>query len=135
MSGTTELIRQYEALLDRKSELEEQVKENNKSIEEARRTLTEAMIDEEVDKLTTNGYSYTLGEKLCFSKKGGVDEELFETLRDDGLGDLIKETVNTRTLQSAMKDMAERNDGELPPQYDGLITVYRYMDVTRRKTK
>ena len=125
----------YEALLDRKEELDRQTKENNAAIEAARRELADAMIDAEMEKVTSNGYSYSLGEKLCFSKKGGVDEELFEVLRDDGLGDLIKETVNTRTLQTALKDLTEKNDGELPEQYSSLITVYRYMDVSRRRSK
>ena len=125
----------YEALLDRKEELDRQTKENNAAIEAARRELADAMIDAEMEKVTSNGYSYSLGEKLCFSKKGGVDEELFEVLRDDGLGDLIKETVNTRTLQTALKDLTEKNDGELPEQYSSLINVYRYMDVYRRRSK
>ena len=125
----------YEALLDRKEELDRQTKENNAAIEAARRELADAMIDAEMEKVTSNGYSYNLGEKLCFTKKGGVDEELFEVLRDDGLGDLIKETVNTRTLQTALKDLTEKNDGELPEQYSSLITVYRYMDVSRRRSK
>ena len=54
---------------------------------------------------------------MQYSKKGGVDGELFDALREDGLGDIIKEKVDPRTLQAALKEMAERNDGELPEQY------------------
>lgn len=129
------LIERYEALLDRKEALAAETTENNKAIEEARKNLADAMIDAEMDKVVSNGYAYTLSEKMCFTKKGGVDEELFDTLRDDGLGDLIKETVNTRSLQAALKDMTERNGDDLPEQYRDLVTVYTYNDVSRRKSK
>lgn len=126
-------IEQYNALLERKEQLAVQSVENNKEIERVRRELADMMIDTEVDRISSGGFTFTLSEKVNFSKKGGVDEILFDTLREDGLGDIIKETVNPRTLQSALKEIAEQNDGELPPQYDGLVSVYRYMDVGRRK--
>lgn len=126
-------IEQYNALLERKEQLAAQSVENNKEIERVRRELADMMIDTEVDRISSGGFTFTLSEKVNFSKKGGVDEILFDTLREDGLGDIIKETVNPRTLQSALKEIAEQNDGELPPQYDGLVSVYRYMDVGRRK--
>lgn len=128
-----EKLEVYNALLTRKEELAALTVENNKAIERARLELTNAMIDEEVDKISRNGYSYTLSEKVQFSKKGGVDEALYETLRDDGLGDIIKERVDPRTLNATLKELAERNDGELPEQYRELVSVYRYMDVGRRK--
>lgn len=128
-----ERIEAYNMLLERKDKLAQETTENNKAIEQARRELADLMIDAEVDSVKTGGYSFTLSEKVNFSKKGGADEALFEVLREDGLGDIIKETVNARTLQAVLRDMTEQNDGELPPQYDGLVSVYRYMDVGRRK--
>ena len=109
-------IEQYNALLERKEQLAAQSVENNKEIERVRRELADMMIDTEVDRISSGGFTFTLSEKVNFSKKGGVDELLFDTLREDGLGDIIKETVNPRTLQSALKEIAEQNDGELPPQ-------------------
>ena len=128
-----ERIESYNALLDRKDKLAQETTENNKAIELARRELADLMIDAEIDRVTSGGYNFTLSEKVAFSKRGGADEQLFEVLREDGLGDIIKETVNARTLQAVLRDMTEQNDGELPPQYDGLVSVYRYMDVGRRK--
>lgn len=123
----------YNQLLARKDELAQLTTDNNKAIEKARLELTNAMIDEEVEKISRGGYSYTLTEKVQFSKRGGVDEELFETLRNDGLGDIIKEKVDPRTLNATLRELTERNDGELPEQYLDLVSVYRYMDVGRRK--
>ena len=128
-----ERIEAYNALLDRKDKLAQETTENNKAIEQARRDLADLMIDAEIDRVTSGGYNFTLSEKVAFSKRGGADEQLFEVLREDGLGDIIRETVNPRTLQATLKEVAAQNDGELPPQYDGLVSVYRYMDVGRRK--
>ena len=126
-------IDDYNALLRRKEELAELTAQNNKDIEAARRSLADEMIDADVEKIVRDGFSFTLSEKVQYSKKGDVDGELFDALREDGLGDIIKEKVDPRTLQAALKEMAERNDGELPEQYRNLISVYRYMDVGRRK--
>ena len=128
-----ERIEAYNALLDRKDKLAQETTENNKEIEKARRELADLMIDAEIDRVTSGGYNFTLSEKVAFNKRGGADEQLFEVLRADGLGDIIRETVNPRTLQATLKEVAAQNDGELPPQYDGLVSVYRYMEVGRRK--
>ena len=128
-----DLLDRYNSLLARKEELAALTTENNKEIEVARAELANAMIDEEVEKITRNGYSFSVGEKVHYTKKGGVDEALYEALRDDGLGDIIRETVNPRTLQATMKELAERNDGELPEQYREFIAEYRFFDVGRRK--
>ena len=128
-----ERIAAYNALLDRKAQLADETTENNKAIEQARRDLADLMIDAEIDRVSSGGYTFTLSEKTAFSKRGGADEQLFAVLREDGLGDIIRETVNPRTLQATLKEVAEQNDGELPPQYDGRVSVYRYMDVGRRK--
>ena len=133
MTELNERIAAYNALLERKESLAAETTENNKAIERARRELADLMIDTEIDRVSSGGYTFALSEKVNYSKKGGMDEELFGVLREDGLGDIIKETVNARTLQAALKELAEQNDGELPPQYEGLISVYRYMDVGRRK--
>lgn len=130
----TDKIAAYEALLNRKEELAKLTKQNNIEIERARAELSDVMIDEEVDKISFGGYNYSLGEKVCYSKKAGYDEELFDTLREDGLGDIIRETVNPRTLQAQMRELAEHNDGELPPQYKEMISEYKYWDVSRRKS-
>ena len=128
-----ERIAAYNALLDRKAQLADETTENNKAIEQARRDLADLMIDAEIDRVSSGGYTFTLSEKTAFSKRGGADEQLFAVLREDGLGDIIRETVNPRTLQATLKEVAEQNDGELPAQYDGLVSFYRYMDVGRRK--
>ena len=39
-----------------------------------------------------------------------------------------------RSLQSAMKEIAEENDGELPPELDEVVSSYEMTDIARRKS-
>lgn len=55
------------------------------------------------------------------------------TLRENGLGDLIHETVNANTLSSAMKNLAEENDDQLPDEFIPVINIYEKMDISKRK--
>lgn len=130
----TEMIEHYNYLLGCKDQLNAQLKDINEEIELKRVELADAMIDADVPKVTHLGYSWSVGTKTRFSKKAGADEELFEMLRDNGLGDIIKETVNAQTLQGTMSGIAAENDGELPDEWKDVINVYEFNDITRRKS-
>ena len=123
----------YRVLLDEKDRLKDATTENNKAVEQCRDELAQMMIDEECQKVSRSGFTYSLQPKTKYSKATGKDDELFEVLREEGLGDLIKETVNAQTLQGAMTNLAEENDGDLPEKFVALITKYEYMDVAKRK--
>lgn len=128
------MIDRYKELLDRKDELADATKENNKAIEAARKELSQAMIDEEMPKVSRNGFLYSLQDKTKYSKKGDADEEaFFDTLEENGLGDIIKRTVNAQTLNGTMAQVVEENDGELPEEYEEFINVYQYYDIQKRK--
>lgn len=130
----TEMIEHYNYLLGCKDQLNAQLKDINEEIEIKRAELADAMIDADIPKVTHLGYSWSVGTKTRFSKKAGADEELFELLRDNGLGDIIKETVNAQTLQGTMSGIAAENDGELPDEWKDVINVYEFNDITRRKS-
>ena len=49
------------------------------------------------------------------------------------VGDLIKETVNPRSLQSALKNYAEENDGELSEDLEKVVSHYDTYDIMKRK--
>ena len=120
----TEMIEAYNVLLNAKDRLNAELKDLNEEIELNRAELADAMIDADIPKVTHLGYSWSVGTKTRFSKKAGADEELFELLRDNGLGDIIKETVNSQTLQGTMSGIAAENDGELPDEWKDVINVY-----------
>lgn len=127
------MIDQYKELLDIKDQLADQTKENNKKLQEARDALAKAMIDAEMPKVSRNGFLYSLQDKTKYNKKACDDEEFFSVLEENGLGDLIKRTIDARTLSSAMAAAAEENDGILPEEYEDYISVYQFYDIAKRK--
>ena len=134
MNDIFSLIDNYKELLDEKDRLKDATTENNKALEDARKELAQAMIDAESPKVSRNGFLYSLQGKTRYSKIGGCDEEaFFACLEENGLGDIIKRTVNAQTLQGAMAAAAEENDGELPEEYEDYINVYQYYDVQKRR--
>jgi Fe-S oxidoreductase len=128
-----EKIDKYKALLDEKDRLKDATTENNKAVEQCRDELAQLMIDAECQKISRSGFTYFLQAKTKYSKASGKDDELFEVLREAGLGDLIKETVNAQTLQGAMTNLVEENGGDLPAEFVELITTYEYTDVAKRR--
>ena len=128
-----EKVDELKALLDEKDALKAKTTENNKAIEACKKDLADMMLAEETTKVTRSGFSYSLQEKTRYSKKAGHDEELFELLRENGLGDIIKETVNAQTLQGAMSNLAAENGDELPEEFAEVINVYEYLDIQKRK--
>ena len=144
-----ELVDRYKELLNRKEELKDLTTENNKEVMAARDALAKAMIDAESPRISRAGFSYTLGEKTEYSKRGCDEEKFFDFLRDNGLGDIIKPTVNARTLNSTMKEVIGlmREDAEaeaaetgeeipsdwVPEDYAPFISAYSFYDVTKRK--
>lgn len=132
-----ELVDLYKELLDRKEELAEQTKANNKEIETIKNELTQMMIEEECASVSRNGYKYSLQEKVIYSKRSEEDlakneVSFFDFLRDEGMGDIIKETVDSRTLSSTIKSMVEEV-GELPEHFLDYINTYETMEISKRK--
>lgn len=135
----TEMLGQYEELLDKKDALDKETKDNNAAIDKLKAEIAEMMIDEDIPSQGYGDYVYSLQDKVKYSKRGdaqlmekGLD--FFEVLREQGLGDLIKETVSPRSLQNAMKEIADENDGELPPELDEVVSSYEMTDIARRKS-
>ena len=63
-------------------------------------------------------------------KAANVD--YFTVLREEGLGDIIVERVDARTLQSAVANYAEAHDG-LNPGLESILNSYDYTDLSRTK--
>ena len=132
-------IRSYNKLLELKNEQEEGLKQTKKLVEEQEKAICDYMAENETSQITVDGYSYSLTNKTRYSKK--ADDKLeaegldfFEFLREEGLGDIIKETVNAQTLSAQIRQIVEDNDDELPDEYDKYINAYDQVGLTRRKS-
>ena len=135
----TEMLGQYEELLDKKDQLAKDTKDNNAAIDKLKAEIAETMIDEDIPSQGYGDYVYSLQDKIKYSKRGEAELQekgldFFEVLREQGFGDIIKETVKADTLQSTMKAVADENDGELPPELDEIVSSYEMTDISRRKS-
>lgn len=128
-------ISAYQALMERKQQLQDALKQTGESIVRQRDALAALMIESEVPKISYNGFSYSVASKTRYSKKAADDADdglFFERLREAGLSDLIRESVNANTLQGAVSSLVEER-GELPGGLEDVLNVYEYVDVVRRK--
>ena len=79
-------------------------------------------------------YSKKAEEKLeQLKEEEGI--EFFEVLREQGLGSIIKENVNAKTLQSTMKAFEEElPDGEgLPEELEKCLNIYSKIGIYKAK--
>ena len=132
-----DMVRKYQELLTEKDRLADLTKENNAAIEAAKTEIAQQMVDDDCPQIGYAGYNFSLTPKTSYTKRSEAElaetgADFLKTLREEGLGDLIVETVNPRTLQSAMKAYIEEN-GELSEELEAVIKTYDYNDVTRRK--
>lgn len=135
--GLLEMVNEYQELLEEKEGLAEATKKNNKAIEEKKQEIAQQMIDDDCPKISCKGYTFSLADKTIYSKKSeealqeaGLD--FLDVLREQGLGDIIVETVNSRTLQSTVANLVEEQ-GELPDELAEVLNVYETFDIRRRK--
>lgn len=132
-----EMVKHYQSLLETKDDLAEQTKANNAAIEAAKAEITQQMVDDECPRISTGGYCFSLTAKTSYTKRSDAELaesglDFLDTLREEGLGDIIVEKVDPRTLQSTIKDYVEEH-GELSEGLESVIRSYDYNDITRRK--
>ena len=129
-----ELADRLKAARDRKKELDAETKANNALIEDLDRQLSEAMVEQEVDRFSRNGSLFYLSSRLFASPKAGEKDAMIAALRENGFGSLVTETVNAGTLASFAKErMAETETGELPGWLDAVISTFEKISVGVRK--
>lgn len=132
-----ERVREYKELLDRKEELANQTKENNAAKEALEQEICKMMVDEEKPNTTVDGFTYSLQQSTMYSKKSEADLAeagvcFFDVLREQGLGDIIVEKVDPRTLNSSCKAMVEEQ-GELPEELTECLSIYEKLTLSKRK--
>lgn len=135
--GLLEMVREYNELLDEKDGLKEATKRNNEAIDEKKKEIVQQMIDDDVPSISVGGYKFFLQDKTIYSKKSeealmAANLDFLTVLREQGLGDIINETVNPRTLQSTVKNLVEET-GSLPKDLAEVLNVYDTYEIGRRK--
>lgn len=129
-------------LKEKKKEISEAAKENNAAIEEQEKLVISAMLDlaeaaglDDPSSFTVDvdGRRYGIKIKPFYSIRKDDRDTAFAMLRALGLGDLIVEKVDDRTLTKALEELTDE-DGSLPGEYAALpVNVYEKTTITDRK--
>lgn len=120
-------------LKDTKKDLEAQIKDLNVEIAEQEQELVDYMMEEETNNFNHAGFTFYMKNVLQASPVADRKDELYQTLKSEGYGDLVKETVNAQTLKAFVKEQMEENDDELPNWMNGLINTFEKPGIGIRK--
>ena len=133
-----QLIDRYEMLLEEKDYLKKQTKDVNAALDEATIDLATAISDEDLTDINDGDYTYTPGvqTRYSFKSQAALDEaglDKFEPFeQDEALQHLVKKNINNNSLQSAMKEMAESEDG-IPEDVMAVLNTFDKISISRRQ--
>ena len=117
---------------DQKKEIEEALKEINELIAQTEEQLVAAMVEEEMQNFTRNGRQFILTNRTYANAKAGMMPEICSWMKDNGLEDMVKESVHPQTLQAWVKEQLEEV-GALPEELEPLVNVYEKSGISIRK--
>ena len=117
---------------DQKKEIEEALKEINELIAQTEEQLVNLMIEEEMQNFTRNGKQFILTNRTYANAKAGMMPEICSWMKDNGLEDMVKESVHPQTLQAWVKEQLEEA-GALPEELEPLVNVYEKSGISIRK--
>lgn len=118
-----------------KKELKEQTGKLNAEIDAVNKQLYDLMVSEEVQSFNRDGTTFYLHSEQYASVVAGAHDELHLRLREHGFGDIIKESVNVRTLTAFVKEQSAATENEeLPEWMKDLVNVYVKDEVRMKKS-
>lgn len=129
-----ELADQLKNYKENKKELDAKLKAVNAEIERLDLALSDAMTEAECERFSRNGSTFYLSSRLFASPAAGRKEALIETLKENGFGAIVTETVNANTLASFVKEQMAVNDDEVPEWLSGVINTFEKVSVGIRKS-
>ena len=128
-----ELAKKLKKCKEAKSELEKQQKALTEEINKLEYQLSDLMAETECPSFACAGKLFYLCNHVHASALDGNKEKLYQTLKENGYGDLVVETVNSKTLDSFVKEQMEENNGILPEWLEDAVSVYEQVKVNMRK--
>ena len=135
MTDIFTLADRLKALRERKDELADETKANNAEIEKTELELSQLMAQTETQSFQRAGTLFYLATKTYASANKEQKDELYETLKNEGYGSLITETVNANSLSAFVKEQMSENDDTLPDWLEGKVNVFDKVTVNLRKSK
>lgn len=98
-----------------KARLEKQLRDCKARIEQTEQQLIEQLTMAGLDSFTANNHKFTPTTTIYASCPEEDRPALFAVLREQGSGDLVKETINGNTLSAWVRDRLEHGV-PIPPQ-------------------
>lgn len=133
--GLLELADRLKELREQKKEIDERRKEINAEIEVVETEMVELMMEQEIGKFERAGSTFYINTRLFASPLADRKQELFNTLKKEGYGDLVQETVNANSLAAFIREQMEENEDKLPEWLEGLVNVYEKASIGIRRSK
>ena len=119
-------------LRDQKKKAEDALKEINERIAQTEEQLVAAMVAEEMQNFTRNGRQFVLTSRTYANAKAGMMPAICDWMKDNALGDMVKESIHPQTLQAWVKEQIEEA-GALPEDLSELVNVYEKSGISIRK--
>ena len=116
-----------------KKELDAQIKDVNAEIDSLDLALSDAMAEAELERFSRNGSTFYLNTRLFASPAAGRKDDLMQTLKDQGYGSIVVETVNANTLASFVKEQMAANEDVLPEWLSDVVSTFEKVSVGVRK--
>lgn len=137
MGKVKDLIDRYEEIRERKERLTKEKTAAEEEYKQIQIELAAAITEIGEDSATDGGFVYSPKVQGKYSFRAQEDLEAegidkIEVLKENGFGEIVKETVDWRTLNSAMREVAEGEDG-IPEEVLGILNVYDEIIVSRTK--
>lgn len=130
-----ELADRLKTLREQKKELDSQTKQINAEIEKIEAEMVAEMMEQEIGKFERAGSTFYIKTRLFASPLAEKKQELFKTLKNEGYGDLVQETVNSNSLAAFVREQMEENEDKLPEWLEGLVNVYEKTSIGIRRSK
>ena len=132
-----ELIDQYEEIRERKERLAKEKAAAEEEYKQIQIDLAAAITEIGEDSATNEGFVYSpkVQGKYSFRAQEDLEAEGLDkiaVLKENVFGEIVKETVDWRTLNSTMREVAESDDG-IPEDVLGILNVYDEIIVSRTK--
>lgn len=127
------LASKLDLLKEQKSILENQVTELKKKIACTEEELIRQMTENEVQNFTNRGKQFILTVKDYYSVKAENKPKLFDWLKANGHEALIKEDINSQTLNAFGREISAENDDSLPDGLRDILNVYEKVSISMRK--
>ena len=127
-----DLCRRLRAAREEREALEDRAKAAKAAEETIEATLFWYMQEEDMSNLTLDGAQYVRTTRNVASAIADQKPALYDALRANGRGDIIKETINANTLSAVVNEAIEAAGNALPDWLDGLVNLHAIEHVAIR---